>query len=172
MHYNVAQLLKEPIGSTRNYKIDETFLTEGASSELFPDGQVSLMRTDEGILVEARIPVRLWLTCSRCLEGFHYPMQCVIEEEYLPTLDVNTGQASLMPETSEGSFTIQQKHVLDLTEALRQYSITNQPMKPVCRQNCLGLCPDCGTNRNENACSCPEMDMDPRWGPLVGLQRR
>ena len=172
MQYNVAQLLQEPIGSTRNYRIDETFPSGGASADLIPQGQVSLMRTDKGIWVEARIRVRLWLTCSRCLGGFHYPTQCVIEEEYLPRLNINTGQALDVPDAAEGSYTIEHKHVLDLTEALRQCTITNQPMKPVCRQDCLGLCPVCGTDNNENACSCPRMDIDLRWNPLMELLQR
>ena len=169
MYYNVVQLLKEAVGSTRTYRIVEPIPTDDGATHILPQSQLSLMRTDKGIWVSASLGVRVGVTCSRCLKRFPHPLRFVIEEEYLPMVDINTGQSLRVSERAEGSFTIDQQHILDLGEALRQYVITNQPMKPLCGQECLGLCPNCGTDRNENPCSCWEGAVDPRWGPLMEL---
>lgn len=169
MYYNVAQLLKEPMGSTRTYNIEAPLPTNLYTTELSPQGELSLMRTDKGILVGARVNVRVWITCSRCLKKAPYPIDMSIEEEYLPITDINTGQPLRVSEKSEGTFTIDHQHGLDLGDAVREYTITNQPMKPLCKEDCQGLCPHCGRDNNENACSCSEGTIDPRWAPLGRL---
>ena len=169
MYYNVAQLLKESVGSTRTYRVDEAVSVDD-DTQISATGQIALMRTDKGIWVDAGIEMGVWLTCSRCLKRSASPLRLVIEEEYLPTVDINTGQPLNVPEKAEGSFTIGPQHVLDLREALRQYRLTNQPMKPLCDEECRGLCPICGANRNEaGACSCQGEGIDTRWGPLSKL---
>ena len=169
MLYNVAQLLKESVGSTRSYNIDETVLIDGAAAPIYPRGQLSLMRTDKGIWVNSNVAVRELVLCSRCLTGFSYPLSLVIQEEYLPTVDVNTGRTLHVPELAEGSFTIDHRHVLDLREALRQYVIASRPIKSLCYEECRGLCPACGADRNQGPCSCREEAVDPKWTPLLDL---
>ena len=169
MFYNVAQLLREPVGATRTYRLDHPVSSDGGDFHIFPQGQLSMMRVDRGIWVSASVAVRVGQTCSRCLKRFHYPLNIAIEEEYLPTVDINTGKSLPVPEMAEGSFTIDKRHLLDLSEAVRQYAITSQPMKPLCRQDCQGLCPICGMDRSDNHCTCMERDVDARWVPLVQL---
>jgi uncharacterized protein len=65
-----------------------------------------------------------------------------------------------------GCFTIDEHHILDLTEAIRQYTVLAVPMKPLCNENCAGLCPSCGQNLNQGECGCPSPDTDPRWANL------
>ena len=168
MQYNVAQLLKDPVGSTRSYGIDEPVGTANSTIAASPKGRVFLMRTDKGVWVKANLEVGQLAVCGRCLESFLRPLSVVIEEEYFPTFDVTTGQ-SLRRAKDDTSFIIDQRHMLDLGEALRQYAITDQPMNPVCRTDCLGLCPVCGTNKNETICLCREGVFDPRWTPLREL---
>jgi len=165
----VAQLLKEPVGSTRTYPIDGPFSNDIGIAELLPQSQLFMMRTDKGIFVDARVSACLRVTCSRCLKRTTYPVDMSIEEEYLPTLDITTGQSLRVPANSEGTFTIDRQHGLDLQEALRQASITSQPMKPLCGDDCRGICPDCGSDNNQNPCSCSEGAVDPKWLPLTRL---
>ena len=169
MYYNVAQLLKEPVGSTRVYSFDESVTADDGTTRLFPRGQLSLMRTDKGIWVNGRLEVRMWATCSRCVKSLPQTMRIVIEEEYLPRVDINTGQPLRATDADEGSFRIDAQHTLDFTEALRQYALANQPMKPLCRRDCRGLCPNCGADRNDGPCSCREGEIDHRWTPLMKL---
>jgi uncharacterized protein len=45
-------------------------------------------------------------------------------------------------------------------------------MKPLCREDCQGLCPVCGADKNTGACSCVESSPDPRWAALAALKSR
>ena len=171
MYYNVAQLLKEPVGSTRQYRLDQTLHPADRDSYISAQGQLSLMRTDRGIWLNAQLDAMVWSACSRCLSRYPCPVGIVMAEEFFPTVDVGTGQSLQVPEWNEGSFTIDRQHVLDLTEAVRQHIITNQPMKPLCLPDCLGLCSTCGANRNQHPCSCEGESTDPRWAPLNQLLR-
>ena len=164
---NVAQLLKEPIGSTRNYEVDGTVNIIGdAGSEV--QGGVALTRTDRGVLVRGMLHTEVEITCSRCLGLFSYPLTFNIEEEYFPVIDVLTGTPVFQPD-EPGSFTIDGHHVLDLTEAIRQYALLTIPMKSLCREDCAGLCPSYGRNLNPGACDCPPQEADPRWSKLKKL---
>ena len=91
-----------------------------------------------------------------------------IEEEYFPTTDMVSGAPLALPE-EPGYFTIDEHHVLDLTEALRQYALLAIPMRPLCREDCAGLCPTCGHNLNQGACGCSHREIDPRWAKLSKL---
>ena len=169
MYYNVSQLLKEPVGSTRTYDVSGSFMLDGLETSLVPMGRVSMMRTDRGIWVDVRVELRSQATCSRCLEKFTYRSTLVMDEEYVSTVDVTTGRPVATCPVDEDVFTIDHQHCLDLQEALEEYAITNQPMKPLCDKACEGLCSVCGSRRNVDVCACTDGSSDSRWGPLVGL---
>ena len=165
MQINVAQQLKSPIGSVRDYDVDELIDLTGDGKAGPVKGRVRLMRTDRGILVKGKLDTGLELTCSRCLSPFRYSLALELEEEYFPTVDVVSGAPLPLPEES-GCFIIDESHQLDLTEAIQQYAVMAVPMKPLCRPDCTGLCPACGQNLNLGKCECPPAEADPRWAEL------
>lgn len=133
---NVSQLLKESVGATRSLEAaGDINIIDDASTVT---GGVTLVRTDRGILVKGRLKVTVGATCCRCLDVFKCPLDIDIEEEYLPSVDINSGLALEAPDDGE-SFIVDEHHVLDLTEAIRQYTILAIPMKPLCRQDCAGV---------------------------------
>ncbi|PKB71876.1 MAG: hypothetical protein BZY87_03315 [SAR202 cluster bacterium Io17-Chloro-G6] len=168
MHYNLAQLLMEPIGSTRDYDVDESF-TGPQDGIGRAQGWVRVIRTHQGVIVRAELETQVKLTCSRCLRGFEYSSIITIEEESSPTIDPVTGNTTEPPEENEGEIELDDQHVLDMSEVIRQYVITGVPIKPLCREECPGLCPECGINFNEEKCKCNTVPMDPRWGSLAEL---
>jgi len=168
MQINVAQLLRSPIGSTRDYEVKQVIDVTGDGKGSLVQGKVRLMRTDRGILVKGRLDTEVELTCSRCLSLFGCPLALDIEEEYFPTTDVFSGAPLPLPDEF-GCFTIDEHHELDLTEAILQYALLTMPMKPLCREDCAGLCPHCGHNLNLGACNCPPQEADPRWSELSRL---
>ena len=151
MRINVSQQLKAPIGSVRNYEVNGAVDITGGDSMV--QGKVRLVRTDRGILVGGTLHTEVEVTCSRCLGLFACPLTLDIEEEYFPTTDAVSGASLPLPE-EPGCFTIDEQHVLDLAEAIRQYALMIIPMKPLCREDCSGLCPDCGHNLNDGPCGC------------------
>jgi len=168
MQINVSQQLRSSIGSVRDYEVSEIADVTGDGNGSLVRGKVRLMRTDRGILVEGILDTDVELSCSRCLSLFDCPLTLNIEEEYFPTMDVVSGASLPLPEEI-GCFTIDEHHVLDLTEAIRQCALLAIPMKPLCREDCAGLCPDCGHNLNQGPCNCPPQGADPRWSELSRL---
>ena len=166
MQINVAQQLKASIGSRRNYEVSEIVNIAGGNSEV--QGEVRLIRTDRGILAKGTLHTELEVTCSRCLSLFSCPLTLNIEEEYFPTMDVASGALVSLPE-EPGCFTIDERHTLDLTEAIYQYALLTIPMKSLCHEDCAGLCPSCGHNLNQGLCHCLPQGTEPRWSELSKL---
>ncbi len=168
MEINVSQQLKAAIGNVREYDVSDSIdiLGIGVSNEV--EGTVKLTRTNRGILVQGTLHGKIPIECSRCLKVFDYPLTIKLEEEYFPVIDVSSGMPVELPE-EPGSFTIDEHHILDLTEAIRQNALLAIPMKPLCREDCAGLCQTCGKDLNKGQCDCEKVEIDPRWAKLVKL---
>ena len=166
LQINVSQQLKAPIGSTRNYEVSGDVNIDGSKKAV--SGRVRLMRTDHGILTRGTLKAGSEITCSRCVSLFDYPLTLNIEEEYFPSTDIVSGAPLPAPEEPD-CFTIDEHNTLDLTEAIRQYALLAVPMKPLCHQDCAGLCPTCGINLNQTSCDCPREPTDSRWSVLRKL---
>jgi uncharacterized protein len=167
MQTNVAQLLKAPVGSLRTFPIDDVL--EESGTEYHVMGELTLIRSTNSILVQDRLFTQTEMNCGRCLKPFTLKIPLKIEEEFFPTIDIITGMKLPKPE-DPGSFTIDEHHVLDLTEAIRQYIVTAMPMKPLCREECAGLCATCGKDLNQGKCGCKQEELDPRWAELLKLK--
>ena len=163
---NVSQQLKSEIGYERDYDIDEIIDVDGCDRRVW--GKVKLTRTDRGILVIGKLKMDITLNCCRCLSEFSQVLSLDIQEEYFPTINVSTGVSVALPE-EPGAFTIDEHNILDLGEAIRQYSVMATPAKPLCREDCAGLCPTCGANLNKGPCGCPPQPVDHRWEALRKL---
>jgi uncharacterized protein len=165
MEFHTAQLLREPTGSRRAYQINEQSPDMAAGPV---EGEVVLLRTDAGVLAIANLRSTVQIACSRCLALARLQVELSIEEEYYPTVDVETGMV-LPPPVEATPFLIDDHHILDLREAVRQQLVLAEPMKPLCREDCAGLCPTCGADLNAGPCRCPAPDVDPRWAALSQL---
>ena len=135
---NVSQLLKEPVGATRTLDVADRVKINDSPSPV--SGQVKLIHTNRGILASGRLKVEVDTECCRCLELFRCPLEIDIEEEYFSTVDVHSGGGTHLPDDYDAdSFIIDKHHTLDLSEAVRQYTMLALPMKPLCRQDCAGI---------------------------------
>ena len=171
MYFNVSQLLKEPSGARRTYEVDEMLSLSDTNRVSHVHGEVDLLRTDKGIWGSAQLESSMPSTCSRCLVQYEQPLRITIEDEYFPVVDVVTGSNLDRPDEDTGDSYIGKNHVLDMSEAVRQYSALSIPMKPMCREGCLGICTGCGVSLNETSCQCDMKVRDVRWGPLLELAR-
>ncbi len=167
MQYNVAQLLKEPTGATRRVSVEGDLDVSGDLLAACA-GNVEIVRTHQGLLVRGVVNASVVATCGRCLGEFASPAPLEVEEEYFPQVDVNTGKRLELPWDYDGTI-IDATHVLDLTDLLRQCALAAQPIKPLCRQDCQGLCQECGADLNGENCVCSGTAIDPRWGALAAL---
>ena len=168
MDYHVAQLLKEPIGSTRTFDLAETATPAEESNWQEIRGPVKLTRTSRGILVQADLEATYAEDCSRCVGPFTGTLEFQIEEEFYPTIDVYTGRSVTPPEDLDG-FPIDSNHIVDLRPAVRQGAWLARPIAPLCRSECAGLCAECGQDLNAGPCGCRPANDDPRWAALNQL---
>ncbi len=169
MKFNVAQLLKASVGTVREYAVDDEISSIDdvpVASHLI--GGVKFTRTPGGVLVLADLDLTVILTCSRCLEELVYPLHLHFSDEFRPTVDVVTG-IELPEQEDENVFTIDANHVLDITRAVREYVLLGLPMRPLCSEACLGLCPKCGRNLNQGKCTCSAAPVDSRLAVLAKL---
>jgi len=166
MQINVSQQLKAPTGTAREYDVKELIDILEVGNPNPVTGSIKFTRTHRGILVQGKLNVVLPGECSRCLKTFECSLNFDIEEEYFPLIDVNSGSHIELPE-DPASFTIDEHHILDLTEAIRQNALLAVPMKPLCRDDCAGFCVSCGADLNVKTCDCSRSDNDSLWTKLV-----
>lgn len=160
MIFNVAQFLKSPIGISMTSDIHEEDVQLDNDLKLVGpiDGQVRMRRINQGILVDGWVELTLDLTCTRCLKEFEQNLRVSLDERFNPTVDIVTG-LPLPPIEEEDVFPINDHHEIDLTEAIRQRIWLEVPMVTLCKEECAGLCPQCGKDLNEGPCGCePEED--------------
>jgi uncharacterized protein len=169
LQYNVSQLLKSDVGSTRSYDFEsEQPLNLDDSVARDIRGHVKFTLTNFGIVASVDADATLDLTCARCVEPFSSPTHVSFDEEYQPVIDIATGLPSTAPRSDVAS-AISQNHIIDLAEAIRQALLLSMELIPLCSQECRGLCPTCGVNLNTQQCTCPPAEEPSPFAVLQGL---
>ncbi len=160
MIFNVAQLLKSPVGTSLEADLHEEHIQLDEELKVIGpvNGHVRIRRINQDLLVDGWIDMMLEMTCTRCLKVFEQTMHVPFEERFYPTVDVVTG-APTHPVDVEEAFPIDEHHLLDLSELIRQQILLDIPMVTLCKEDCAGLCAQCGKDLNEGPCECqPEVD--------------
>ncbi len=173
MRYNVAGLLKSPIGSTRLITVDEAFDLEDAEVRLVApvQGTLRLIRDLAGIWVDGRLETRAELNCARCLDPAEVDLEIELSEHFRPTVTIADGPPIQVDpdEEAEPATEIDGHHMLALGPVVWQNIELALPQHALCRPDCAGLCPTCGQNLNAGPCACrPEPDS--RWAALAELR--
>jgi uncharacterized protein len=118
-----------------------------------------------------RVRTRLELPCSRCLEPFSWPVDAAFDLRYQPHgADAGEGEKEIAEDDLTTAF--YENDTIDLDQLVREQLYLSLPMKPLCRDDCRGLCPICGTNLNRGACTCTPDVNDPRLAVLKSLKSK
>ena len=134
MELNVSQLLMQPSGSSREYFLDEVASLTEDIREARIQGRVNLLRTNKSVWVSAALDSAIDSECGRCLTPYSHPIHLDIEEEFVPTLNPLTGAKAPPPDNEIKDYcVIDENHILDLTDTVREYTIMALPMKPFVR---------------------------------------
>jgi uncharacterized protein len=172
-----AQLVDEPL------KLDET-LSEG-EIDYAPDirqiGPLTLHGQAE-LIVEHRGPkefvqdIRLRATfagefeqlCARCLDPVRQPLEGDFDLIFRPGgVDDEAGERAITEDETEIGYYEQSGLLLE--DAVREQVLLALPARSLCREDCKGLCPHCGANRNVTPCDCVQKPVDPRLAGLAGI---
>ncbi|KUK14592.1 MAG: hypothetical protein XD52_0144, partial [bacterium 42_11] len=134
--------------------------------DVFVDG--GAVRVKDGIMVWGEVTTTLKLHCSRCLEPFEFPVKFDFEVEYRRGEErLDSKEKALKDDDFRIAYFTGEN--IDIEEDIKQFIILSIPMKPLCREECKGLCPVCGKNLNEGDCGCQRDLEDPRWSALKEL---
>jgi uncharacterized protein len=167
--FNVLTELRQRMGSVNEYEIHEPSLTADGDRLEKVSGVLTLLRSDRGLLATVQAEGEMETACSRCAKGVRSPVAISFEEEFVPILDATTG-AMIRLAPDDETFRIDKRFDLDLREALRQYILVSEPVQPLCKPDCAGLCPACGVDLNEGPHEC-QQPADQRWSALAGLKK-
>jgi uncharacterized protein len=168
--WNVAGLLADDPGAERAYPVAGVAIDPGEGLRLAAplDGRVRFMRTNRGILASTDLRTALDLECSRCLRAVTLPVDVRLQEEYLPSLDLATGRP--LPTADEpDAERLTDHHEVDLEPPVRDAIVLAEPIAPLCRPDCPGLCVVCGGRLDEGSHDHPDDDIDPRLEALRGF---
>jgi uncharacterized protein len=174
LSYNVAALLRSAPGTTRAYRVALPGMDIAEDVELAEpiEGQVRLARTGRSILARGELRTAFVERCSRCLAPIVTPVVVEIEEEALPSVDIDTGLPVDMTAEPD-ALRLDEHHELDLRESVREAISLAEPIAPLCRPACRGLCLVCGADLNEDPTHThPDDEVDLRLAPLASFRER
>ena len=124
--------------------------------------------TVEDIRIRAEVQGPFELLCARCLTGVETPLVASFDLIFRPGgVDAEGGEHAISEDETEIGY--YETSGLPLEDVVREQVLLTLPGRALCREDCKGLCPHCGADRNVSECSCGEMPGDPRWGALAGL---
>jgi uncharacterized protein len=133
----------------------------------------------EGVFrLRGRMACRIELACVRCLEPFPMDLAEELDLLYLaqssnvgPKTESEVDESGRGLEPEELAVSFYRDERIDLSQMIVEQIVLALPMKPLCKADCRGLCPQCGVNRNLSSCTCAPEDTDPRWAPLRTLSK-
>jgi uncharacterized protein len=116
------------------------------------------------------VATTLELACSRCLEAYRLPVDAAFDLRYQPFSE-NAGEGEREIGDDDMDTAFYQNDEIDLGQLMQEQFLLALPMKPLCSDDCKGLCPTCGTNWNRATCDCTTTWEDPRLAALKALKK-
>ena len=157
----------------------EPLTREIAPAELAPESDYTLLapvalaatatREKARVTIAGTAATTLELSCSRCLERYALPVTAHFDLRYLPAEDAPASDDEVEVADEDINTAYYRDGRIDLGELIHEQLYLALPMKPLCRDDCQGLCAVCGANRNTTPCSCEHKWTDPRLAGLKAL---
>ena len=160
-------------GVTVEHEINVTFKEiEGMTLTAPIRGQMTISSTGTVLLLNGMVDTEIELLCSRCGIPYRQPVQAVIEEDFVVHPAIPHGQAARVEEDDEAPESrlfFDGTLDLNLDELLRQSILLALPLKPLCTEECPGLCPHCGHSLSQGVCDCQPETINPQMAVLQRL---
>jgi uncharacterized protein len=133
------------------------------------DFRGSFSREGLRTIVQGEIATDLIVDCSRCLEPVNRHFDIPFEAVFVDT-DDEAADEEIRVGTEHLDESLVIDGQIDIAEVVREQIILALPETALCREDCQGLCPKCGANRNLIDCRCTDDEIDPRWAALKNLK--
>ena len=119
------------------------------------------------IRVKGHVQVQMAAECDRCLEPAACSVDADFELYYRPVAE-GYGEEKVIDD-DEAEMGFYEGDGVELNDVLREFILLTLPMQRVCSEDCKGICPKCGQNRNQIECGCDLVATDDRWAALKHL---
>ncbi len=157
-----------PAETTLEAEVDiNDFDWQGISFKDLMTIKVTIQKVDEEYFCQAYLSVPVEEECCRCLNLFDDKLTA----DFNFFVKIGSGEPVLSSDmdNSDVIFLKAGEHNVDISGFVREALILSLPTKPLCNQDCRGLCPSCGVNLNEESCKCKHAELDDRWEDLKDL---
>jgi uncharacterized protein len=130
---------------------------------------IKVTRVGDKFLLDGKMSGGIMVRCDRCLDSFHRHLESGFHVS-LASLgqEKDRAEVELLDEDMEVDFI--HGETIDLDEIIKEQVYLSLPMKSICKEGCLGLCPICGANRNVDRCQCDQQYMNPAFEKLKNLK--
>ena len=163
LRLDVSYLVKGSPGTYKEFEFNFPQLNFSPDLTLVDvQGKIFISVTEDGVVADGKLAALTQLTCSRCLKDFWQPLKINFTEMFSTHPAGNPGdELGEQPLPADGS--------IDLTPIIRDYASLDIPIRQLCSEECKGLCPVCGMNRNQEDCGHRLESIDPRMAELRKL---
>jgi uncharacterized protein len=164
---------RQPVSHfARTFQLGEVASDAGTYDIVAPvELEFDIHKDKDKFRLEGHLRTELELPCSRCLEPYRFAVDADFDQRYLPASGVSTDpDREVQEDDLETSYYSDDQ--IDLAELMREQFYLALPMKPLCRDDCRGLCPQCGTNLNTGTCDCSPVWDDPRLAALKAIKEK
>jgi uncharacterized protein len=120
------------------------------------------------VRLRGQITARAEIDCDRCLKSVPVPVETEFDVTYVPEADYRESEAAELRE-EDLSLSVFDGETIDVDELVREQLLLALPTRALCTDECKGLCPVCGADRNSDACHCETKEIDPRWAALKSV---
>ncbi|MGC1961394.1 MAG: DUF177 domain-containing protein, partial [Candidatus Sulfotelmatobacter sp.] len=125
----------------------------------------------QDIRIQGRLATRLELICARCLEPVMQDVKREFDLLYRPQ-GADAGRDEMSVTDAEAEISYYEGEGILLDDVVREQVLLAAPLKVTCRDDCKGLCPQCGKNLNQEQCSCSVEQEEPRWAALKEIRSK
>jgi uncharacterized protein len=120
------------------------------------------------VFVNGHVDTRAQVECDRCLKLIELPVNADFELEYITGSEYESSAVAELTE-AEMSVAVFDGEALDIDEIVKEQILLAVPTRMLCREDCKGICPQCGVDKNTGECNCETKEIDPRWAALKNL---
>jgi uncharacterized protein len=121
------------------------------------------------VFVSGHVDSRAQVECDRCLQPVEAPVSADFTLDYITGSEYESSEVAELTE-AEMSVAVFDGEGLDVDEIVKEQILLAVPTRMLCREDCKGICPECGIDRNTGECSCVADDIDPRWAALKNFK--
>jgi uncharacterized protein len=164
MKINIKQI--PPEGLTLRERL-EVNIGEGPPAAT--DIDIHVERLEDTVYVRGDVSANVHMVCGRCLKEFDRIIEFPLELAFFPKEEEAPGEESheIMPEEMGADYYTDEE--IDLAAVVTEHLLLNLPIRPLCSEDCKGICPQCGADLNEGECGCEKKTIDPRMEVLKKL---